>query len=78
MRKAGNQVVYFAAFRRGEDLFKREDIESAADVVVWSTDAGHEIEPARHRPWDRHAGGAGLRSHANMRSIDRRCLNPRH
>jgi len=57
MRKAGNQVVYFAAFRRGEDLFKREDIESAADVVVWSTDAGHEIEPARHRPWDKHFRG---------------------
>ncbi|MBL8862208.1 MAG: FAD-dependent oxidoreductase [Planctomycetes bacterium] len=57
LRKNGCQVVYFAAFRRGEDLFKREELESAADVVVWSTDAGHEIEPARHRPWDRHFRG---------------------
>lgn len=57
LRKNGNEVVYFAAFRRGEDLFKREEIESAADVVVWSTDSGHEIEPARHRPWDRHFRG---------------------
>jgi len=57
LKAAGNQVVYFAAFRRGEDVFKREEIESAADVVVWSTDAGHEIEPARHRPWDRHFRG---------------------
>ncbi len=57
LKKAGNQVVYFAAFRRGEDLFKREEIESAADVVVWSTDSGHEIEPSRTRPWDRHFRG---------------------
>ncbi len=57
LRAAGNEVVYFAAFRRGEDLFKREEIESAADVVVWSTDSGHEIEPARERPWDRHFRG---------------------
>ncbi len=57
LRQRGNQVVYFAAFRRGEDLFKREEIESAADVVVWSTDAGQEIEPSRARPWDRHFRG---------------------
>jgi NAD(P)H-flavin reductase len=57
LRHQGCQVVYFAAFRKGEDLFKREDIESAADVVVWSTDSGAEIPPSRSRPWDRHFRG---------------------
>ena len=57
LRKNGCQVVYFAAFRRGEDLFKREEIESAADVVVWSTDNGAEIVPDPRRPYDRHFRG---------------------
>jgi NADPH-dependent glutamate synthase beta subunit-like oxidoreductase/NAD(P)H-flavin reductase len=57
LREAGSEVVYFAAFRRGEDLFKREEIESAADVVVWSTDAGTDIAPDRRRPYDRHFKG---------------------
>jgi len=57
LRANGNEVVYFAAFRRGEDLFKREEIESAADVVVWSTDAGSDIVPDKRRPYDRHFKG---------------------
>jgi len=57
LRANGNEVVYFAAFRRGEDLFKREEIESAADVVVWSTDAGSDILPDKRRPYDRHFKG---------------------
>jgi NADPH-dependent glutamate synthase beta subunit-like oxidoreductase/NAD(P)H-flavin reductase len=57
MRDAGNEVVYFAGFKRGEDIFKREEMEAAADVVIWSTDAGAEIEPNRKRPYDRHFRG---------------------
>jgi NADPH-dependent glutamate synthase beta subunit-like oxidoreductase/NAD(P)H-flavin reductase len=57
LRSRGNEVVYFAAFRRGEDLFKRDEIESAADVVIWSTDGGREIEPNRLRPYDKHFRG---------------------
>ncbi|MCK6448325.1 MAG: FAD-dependent oxidoreductase [Planctomycetes bacterium] len=57
LRAKQNQVVYFAAFRRGEDLFKREEIESAADVVVWSTDSGADIVPNKSRPYDRHFRG---------------------
>lgn len=47
MREQGNRVIYFAGYRRGEDLFKRGDIESATDQVIWSTDAGDEIVPER-------------------------------
>ncbi len=57
LRAHGNEVIYFAAFRKGEDLFKREEIESAADVVIWSTDNGKEIEPSRLRPYDKHFRG---------------------
>ncbi|MFT7484348.1 MAG: NADPH-dependent glutamate synthase beta subunit-like oxidoreductase/NAD(P)H-flavin reductase [Candidatus Paceibacteria bacterium] len=57
MRDAGNEVIYFAAFKRGEDIFKREEIERAADVVIWSTDGGAEIEASRKRPFDRHFRG---------------------
>ena len=52
---AGNRVIYFAGYRKGEDLFKREEIEQATDQVVWSTDSGAPIEP--RRPQDRHFRG---------------------
>jgi NADPH-dependent glutamate synthase beta subunit-like oxidoreductase/NAD(P)H-flavin reductase len=57
LRAQENEVIYFAAFKRGEDLFKREEIESAADVVIWSTDGGAEIAPDPKRPYDRHFRG---------------------
>jgi NAD(P)H-flavin reductase len=44
-------VIYFAGYRKGEDLFKQDDVEAATDQVVWCTDAGAEIAP--RRPQDR-------------------------
>ncbi len=55
MRDNGNKVVYFAGYKKGEDLFKREELESATDQVIWSTDSGAAIEPSR--PQDRHFRG---------------------
>ena len=55
MREAGNRVIYFAGYKKGEDLFKRESIEAATDQVIWSTDTGAEIEPGR--PQDAHFRG---------------------
>ena len=55
MREKGNRVIYFAGYKKGEDLFKREDVEEGTDQVIWSTDIGAEIEP--HRPQDRHFRG---------------------
>jgi NADPH-dependent glutamate synthase beta subunit-like oxidoreductase/NAD(P)H-flavin reductase len=57
LREKHNEVIYFAAFKRGEDLFKRDEIESAADVVIWSTDGGQEIPLNPKRPYDRHFRG---------------------
>ena len=55
MRDAGNRVIYFAGYKNGEDLFKREEIEAATDQVVWSTDTGAAIPPGR--PQDSHFRG---------------------
>ncbi len=51
----GNKVVYFAGYKNGADLFKREEIESSTDQVIWATDMGQEIQP--HRPQDVHVRG---------------------
>ncbi len=40
------RVVYFAGYKKAEDLFKREEIEEGTDVVIWSVDRGTPI-PAR-------------------------------
>ncbi|HEV3470229.1 MAG TPA: FAD-dependent oxidoreductase [Pyrinomonadaceae bacterium] len=55
LRERGNRVVYFAGYKNGKDLFKREEIEAATDQVIWSTDTGAEIEP--RRPQDAHFRG---------------------
>ncbi len=55
MRDNGNRVLYFAGYKKGEDLYKREEIEAATDQVIWSTDTGAEISPGR--PQDAHFRG---------------------
>jgi NAD(P)H-flavin reductase len=47
MRERNNKVVYFAGYKNGADLFKREEIENATDKVIWATDFGDEIQPER-------------------------------
>jgi NADPH-dependent glutamate synthase beta subunit-like oxidoreductase/NAD(P)H-flavin reductase len=51
LKEKNNRVIYFAGYRAPTDLFKRQEIEKACDVVVWSTDKGPAIRPAR--PQDR-------------------------
>ena len=55
LREKNNHVLYFAGYRNGIDLFKREEIENATDQVVWATDYGEEIQP--QRPQDAHFRG---------------------
>jgi NAD(P)H-flavin reductase/NADPH-dependent glutamate synthase beta subunit-like oxidoreductase len=55
LRENGNRVIYFAGYKKGEDLFKRADIEAATDQVIWSTDTGASIAPGR--PQDAHFRG---------------------
>ncbi len=55
LRANGNRVLYFAGYKNGADMFKREDIEASTDQVIWSTDVGVEI--AAGRPQDAHFRG---------------------
>ena len=55
LKAQGNKVIYFAGYKNGADLFKREDIEAGTDQVIWATDMGTAIEP--HRPQDAHFRG---------------------
>lgn len=55
LKAAGNRVIYFAGYKNGADLFKREEIEDSTDQVIWATDMGQEIVPAR--PQDAHVRG---------------------
>jgi NADPH-dependent glutamate synthase beta subunit-like oxidoreductase/NAD(P)H-flavin reductase len=47
LRAKGDKVIYFAGYKKGEDLFKQEDIEVATDQVIWCTDTGAEVTPRR-------------------------------
>ena len=45
LRAAGNRVIYFAGYRKREDVFKVEEIEQASDVIVWAVDHSDGVEP---------------------------------
>ena len=47
LREKNNRVLYFAGYKNGADLFRREEIERSTDQVVWATDTGVEIQPNR-------------------------------
>ncbi|MCM0021487.1 MAG: FAD-dependent oxidoreductase, partial [Tagaea sp.] len=51
LRKAGSKVVYFAGYKALRDRYKVEQIEAAADVVIWACDEAPGF-PAR-RPQDK-------------------------
>jgi len=55
MKQNNNKLIYFAGYKNGADLVKREEIETAVDQVVWATDMGEEVTP--HRPQDAHFRG---------------------
>ncbi len=50
-RKAGSRVLYFAGYKKPSDRYKVEEIEAAADVVVWSCDEQPGF--AAERPQDK-------------------------
>jgi NADPH-dependent glutamate synthase beta subunit-like oxidoreductase/NAD(P)H-flavin reductase len=67
-RAAGSKVIYFAGYKQIRDRYKVEDIERAADVIVWCCDEAPGFVPTR--PGDKsfvgniiqamHAYGSGL------------------
>jgi len=51
LRQHGSRVLYFAGYKRAIDRYKVEEIEKAADAVVWCCDEGPGFAP--DRPQDR-------------------------
>ncbi len=47
LRAAGNRVLYFAALARAEELDNQDELEAAADQIVWCTAVGAPIAPRR-------------------------------
>lgn len=46
-RAAGNRVLYFAGYKKIVDRYKVEEIEAAADRIVWCCDEAPGFTPAR-------------------------------
>jgi len=47
LRAAGSRVVYFAGYKKLQDRYKVEEIEAAADVVIWCCDEAPGFAPTR-------------------------------
>jgi NADPH-dependent glutamate synthase beta subunit-like oxidoreductase/NAD(P)H-flavin reductase len=47
LRASGSRVIYFAGYKKVIDRYKVEEIEKAADVVVWCCDEAPGFTPSR-------------------------------
>jgi NADPH-dependent glutamate synthase beta subunit-like oxidoreductase/NAD(P)H-flavin reductase len=47
LRATGSKTIYFAGYKKMIDRYKVEEIEKAADVVIWCCDEGPGFEPGR-------------------------------
>jgi NADPH-dependent glutamate synthase beta subunit-like oxidoreductase/NAD(P)H-flavin reductase len=47
LRASGSRVIYFAGYKKVIDRYKVEEIEKAADVVVWCCDEAPGFTPGR-------------------------------
>jgi len=47
MRASNNKVIYFAGYKNNRDRFKLDDIEAAADIVIWCCDETPDFAPRR-------------------------------
>jgi NADPH-dependent glutamate synthase beta subunit-like oxidoreductase/NAD(P)H-flavin reductase len=76
-KENGCKVVYFAGYKKKDDVFKRDEIEAGTDQVIWSVDAGDPIAP--RRPQDRGFTGNIVQSMLayaqNAPEIDLRTVN---
>ena len=82
-RRSASKVLYFAGYKRGEDLFKQDDIERCTDQVIWCTDSGRRDRaappagralPRQHRPGDgrlRQRASSAARRRSRSREVQR-------
>jgi NAD(P)H-flavin reductase len=57
LRAAGSRVLYFAGYKSVADRYKVEEIERAADVIIWCCDEYPGFSPNPARPQDRSVSG---------------------
>ena len=57
LRAAGSRVLYFAGYKAVQDRYKVEEIERAADVIVWCCDEYPGFLANPDRPQDRSVSG---------------------
>ncbi|MCM2327717.1 MAG: FAD-dependent oxidoreductase [Lysobacter sp.] len=68
LREAGSKVLYFAGYKKAIDRYKVDQIEAAADEVVWCCDEAPGFKPGR--PQDKAFHGnivEAMRAHAEGR-----------
>jgi NADPH-dependent glutamate synthase beta subunit-like oxidoreductase/NAD(P)H-flavin reductase len=58
LRAAGNRVIYLGNFKNKQEMYCQDEIESAADVIIWSTQEGERI--AARRPQDYSVSGDSI------------------
>ncbi|MFT3709470.1 MAG: FAD-dependent oxidoreductase [Archangium sp.] len=51
LRAVGSKVLYFAGYRKADDAYKFDELERAADQVIWAVDAGTPL--SARRPQDK-------------------------
>ena len=47
LRQAGSRVLYIAGFQSAAEVYCQDDLEAAADVIVWVTATGVPVVPRR-------------------------------
>jgi hypothetical protein len=51
LRAAGNRVIYLGNFKNKNEAYCQDEIEHAADVVIWSTQEGELIKSRRSQDY---------------------------
>ena len=49
MRAAGNRVLFVADFKTADEVYSQDELEKAADKIIWITSFGPPIKPRRHQ-----------------------------
>ncbi len=48
-RQAGNRVIYLGEFNHQQEVYCQEQLENAADLIIWLTKDGEQIKPQREQ-----------------------------
>lgn len=49
LRAAGNKVLYIAGFRDAQEVYCQDELEAAADKIIWVTETGTPVKTRRYQ-----------------------------